>query len=236
MLRGDGAFPARRPARDLASGLTPCSTSLRRHDLVRLAPEAWHDAQAAATGAEADVLALWRERDLPVVVARQDGAAPGCLRLGLPAPVRFDRRRLTLAVAADGLLDARDFPRAGEIAPLIAAPARPAWDDLARALPGARVFGSHGWQHLTGLAYLRPGSDIDLLVPVDDPAAADAVAARLDAAPAALPRLDGELLFPGGAAVAWREWQAWRAGAVRELLVKRTRGVALAATLAELAP
>jgi len=226
MLRDGCALP----------GNTGSSESRRRHDLVRLTPEAWQSVHAAAVGVDVDILALWRERDLPLVVARQDGVAPGGLRLGLPAPARFERRRLTLVVDPAGLRDAGGFPRADEIAPLIAEAVRPAWDDLARRLPAARVFGSHGWQHLTGLAYLRRGSDIDLLVPVAQAGEADAVAACLAAAPRALPRLDGELVFPDGAAVAWREWQAWRAAAVRELLVKRTRGVTLASTLAELAP
>jgi hypothetical protein len=49
----------------------------------------------------------------------------------------------------------------------------------------------------------------------------------LEAAPAGLPRLDGELLWPDGAAVAWREWAAWRAGQVGALLVRRIDGVNL---------
>jgi phosphoribosyl-dephospho-CoA transferase len=40
-------------------------------------------------------------------------------------------------------------------------------------------------------------------------------------------RLDGELLFRDGAAVAWREWIEWRAGRARAVLVKRLHGVAL---------
>ena len=41
------------------------------------------------------------------------------------------------------------------------------------------------------------------------------------------PRLDGELRFPDGAAVAWREWEAWRAGRSRAVLVKRLDGCSL---------
>jgi phosphoribosyl-dephospho-CoA transferase len=43
----------------------------------------------------------------------------------------------------------------------------------------------------------------------------------------AAPRLDGELLFGDGAAVAWREWIEWRAGRARAVLVKRLDGVSL---------
>ena len=89
------------------------------------------------------------------------------------------------------------------------------------------VFGSHGWQCITGLPYLRPGSDIDLWVPVDGAEQGDRLASLLQAMPQEGPRVDAELVFPGGWAVAWREWAAWRAGRVRSVLVKGLHGVAL---------
>ena len=91
-----------------------------------------------------------------------------------------------------------------------------------------RVYGSHGWQCLTGLEHVHQGSDLDLLVPVHNAACADAAVRNL-ACFAAPMRLDGELIFPDGSAVAWREWQLWRSGQVAQLLVKRNRSVALAA-------
>jgi phosphoribosyl-dephospho-CoA transferase len=114
---------------------------------------------------------------------------------------------------------------------VLPASARPAWRtlcaDLAATHANARVYGSHGWQLLTGLDHLRAGSDIDLWLSVSDEAQADAAAARLQSVSGALPRLDGELVFDDGAAVAWREWLAWRAGHVRSLLVKTLVGSAL---------
>jgi phosphoribosyl-dephospho-CoA transferase len=56
---------------------------------------------------------------------------------------------------------------------------------------------------------------------------ADAAAALLRSFPCELPRLDGELVFDDGAAVAWREWLAWRAGRALALLVKRIDGSSL---------
>ena len=56
---------------------------------------------------------------------------------------------------------------------------------------------------------------------------ADAVAALLRGFAPARPRLDGELAFDGGVAVAWREWAAWRAGAARSLLVRTIAGASL---------
>ncbi|PPJ40669.1 malonate decarboxylase holo-[acyl-carrier-protein] synthase, partial [Pseudoxanthomonas sp. KAs_5_3] len=80
---------------------------------------------------------------------------------------------------------------------------------------------SYGWQAISGLDHVRPGSDLDLSVCVDDMAHADAVAGSLQAFGTERPRLDGELLFGDGAAVAWREWSAWRAGRARAVIVKR---------------
>ena len=200
---------------------------LRRHRLVRLTPAGWDAALGAAAAGEREVLALWRHEDGPLVVARQDGVAAGRVRLGLPAPAAHARRRVALAVACADLREAGSFPEAGRVAPLLAPAQRLPWRALVRTLGPALVFGSYGWQALTGQAYVHARSDLDLLLPATDAEEADALAARLAAAPAALPRLDGELAFADGSAVAWREWLAWRAGRAGEILVKRIDGVRL---------
>ena len=201
--------------------------ALRRHRLVRLTPTGWEAVLAEAATVERAVLAAWRRDDLPLVVARQDGVAPGRVRLGLPAPATHARRRVTLAVARAHLRAAGEFPAARRIGALLASAQGPAWRALVDDLANARVYGSYGWECLTGLPYVHARSDIDLLLPVDDPHAADAVAARLERASPDLPRLDGELVFADGRAVAWREWRQWRGARVGELLVKRLDGVSL---------
>jgi len=106
-------------------------------------------------------------------------------------------------------------------------------DALRTSHATAHVFGSYGWQLLTGLDHVRAGSDVDLWVAVDDAAQADVVAALFGsfmadrAGATSRLRLDGELVFRDGAAVAWREWLAWRAGRVKSLLVKTIAGSAL---------
>ena len=110
----------------------------------------------------------------------------------------------------------------------------PAWQralaplahDAARAHVTLRVFGSAAWQTQTGLVYLHEQSDVDLLV---EPACMD----ELDTAIALFEcferrtpiRLDGEIVFPGGDAVAWREWN--RARSAGRVLAKRLTGAAL---------
>ena len=108
-----------------------------------------------------------------------------------------------------GILYFDEFPKAAAITSLLPPPLRSAWAALAKTVD-ARIYGSYGLQQLTGLSYLHAESDIDLCLSVDDAAAADLAAAALSGAAFARPRLDGELVFPDGRAVAWREWQPWR--------------------------
>jgi len=205
---------------------------LERHRLVWLCDAGWHELLAQAPDAAArPCLAHWAKEHLPLVVTRQS-PDDRQLAVGLAAPARWGRRKLALRVAHEHVLYSGSFPTAADIAPLLPAPARAIWRELCGQLQALglnpRVHGSHGWQKLTGLRYLRATSDIDLHVAIDDEAGADHVAMLLQAGelPGG-PRLDGELLFPDGAAIAWREWLQLREGRVREVLVKRLGGVAL---------
>ena len=204
---------------------------LRRHELVWLSRETW--LQLLAGSHEPEVLAClhhWCERGLPLVIGRQDPGQPE-LELGLPTPIVWGRRKVSLRVPHGCVLYHHTFPRATEVARLLPLAIRPQWDALITALAAGgtppRVHGSFGWQQLTGLRYVMPGSDIDLHLSVPDVQAADAAAGRLEAFQWAGPRVDGELVFPNGSAVAWREWLQWRRGTVQQILVKRLYGVAL---------
>ena len=221
-----------------APGAEP-GPALRRHGLVTPAEAGWAQVLARPWDDEAAAcLAHWAAHRLPLVVARQPPAPAepeSCdetVTLGLPAPLRWSRRRIALQLPR-GLLQAgaAAFPAMAAVAPLLAPPAAPAWHALQQGLARlgctARVYGSHGWQSITGLPYLHATSDLDLLLPVADAQAADAVVRCLAQAEGAAPRLDGELVFPDGAAVAWREWRAWRAGAASGVLVKRMRSARL---------
>ena len=149
------------------------------------------------------------------------------IAVGLAAPQRWQRRRLALSVSRQDVAWFDEFPRADQLA----LPSRSRdWRSLALALhalgAAGRVYGSHGWQLLSGMACVHPRSDVDLWVAVHDAAQADAVAALLGTFDEGgrTPRLDGELLFPGGRAVAWREWRTWRSGGCRSILAKTLTG------------
>jgi len=214
--------------------------ALQRHQLAWLTHAGWSAILARPWDLQARAcLAHWAMHRLPLVVTRQTHEEVGEARiaLGLPAPTRWGRRRLALQVPRSALASLGEFPQLDAVHDLLPRPAQPAAQTLRQGLAAcrttARVFGSYGWQTLSGLDHVRAESDLDLCVAVDGARHADAVTAvlqRFDATPL---RLDGELAFGGGngdgggAGVAWREWAAWRAGRTRALMVKRLAGACL---------
>ncbi len=205
---------------------------LHRQQLVRLSGQGWaHVLEAPWDAGARACLTLWAARGLPLVVTRQPPSHDDTLATGLPAPSRFRRRRLAVAVAPRDVLFLDEFPNADAVTRLLPRGLATAWRSLVAALAASdcavRVYGGYGWQALTRLAYVHATSDLDLLLPVSSSAQADEVADALASQAWDGPRLDGELLFPDGAAVAWREWGDHRQGRVAQVLVKRLRGVAL---------
>lgn len=201
-----------------------------RHGWVRLG-EGWagHLRSPLAEAERAEV-GDWCAAGRPLVIARgRPGDVAGELRLGLATP---DKRRIGLHVAAGAVAE--------RLAPLPLAEAveaapeawRPMLADLARRAQdlgaAAAVYGSLAWQHRTGLRYVRPDSDIDLLFAPSDRWRLARLLDLLAETGDGTPRLDGEILLPDGAAVAWRELAGRElAGPPARLLVKGLADVAL---------
>jgi phosphoribosyl-dephospho-CoA transferase len=209
-------------------------TPLHRHQLACLSPAGWRKVCRRDWDATAlDCLTYWAEHRLPLVVARQtpEDDCADTIAMGLAAPSRWGRRRISLRVSRGDVLYFDEFPRADRIPAPSSAAAREAWGKLCALLAAcgvmARVYGSHGWRQLSGLDHVRSGSDIDLWIAVSNPEQADAVGAVLESFASGPLRLDGELIFEGDAAVAWREWMRWRAGGAKALLVKTISGSSL---------
>lgn len=214
-----------------------------RHELVWLSAPGWEAARACAQSVQLAALERWQREDWPAIVRRSDAdAGPGQVCLGIalaPNPADGSKRRIALralkanvarTIAALSLRDALD-----------AAP--PAWRDGLAALDAQaaglnlRAYGSLALQAVTGQPYLRPASDIDLLFYPRTLGELRCGLALLEAHAISLP-LDGEVVFPSGAAVAWKEWIAAQRDAAR-VLVKDSDAVRLAdprTLLAELAP
>jgi len=208
---------------------------LPRHTVAWIARPAHGRVLARAEPRARAMLGEWLARERPFCVRRCDEdelRSASAVALGLPLPPREGKLRLRLHVDRD------DIARAARPLSLRAIVAhapialRASIAAFAAEAGGQgvslRVFGSFAWQALTGLRYVTVNSDLDLLVGPSDAAALDRAIALLTDEEARLRlRLDGEVVFPHGDAVAWREWRDADRG--RPLLVKRIDGVRLAA-------
>jgi phosphoribosyl-dephospho-CoA transferase len=233
-------------------------TPLRRHQLVWLDEFAWFRVLATASSSSNDLphaceaqtaqsklnqlecLEHWAQQRWPLVVTRQAAHAladdpDAVLALGLSAPARWGRQAIAVSSTLTGVMRRCAFPSAAEVGATLPCAARPGWVALCQSLAQlgvtAHVYGSHGWQQLTGLDYVHPGSDIDLLLAVATPAQADLACARLMSADMGSVRIDGELAFGNGTSVAWREWQMFRSGQAERILVKHLTRSSLEDTL-----
>ncbi len=184
-----------------------------------------------------EALARWRAADWPLVVCRRSpGMAAADLALGIALPPHPQTRAKPRIAATVALQHVRQVePPLPLAAVLPVAPNH--WRAALLALhmesldtvPALRVFGSLAWQTITGMPYLGSGSDIDLLVAPTTRAELDACLGCLRRHAMTLP-LDGEIVFPSGAAVAWKEWDdvtRHGAGAGARVLSKHADRVAL---------
>ena len=112
-------------------------TSLHRHQLARLTPTGWARVRSRPWDAVASqCLEHWAERGLPLVVTRQSscGARPDDIAMGLPAPGRWERRRIVLGVPRADVLYFDEFPRAEQVVKLLPEAARADWQRLCAGL------------------------------------------------------------------------------------------------------
>ncbi|MDO9479716.1 MAG: malonate decarboxylase holo-[acyl-carrier-protein] synthase [Hydrogenophaga sp.] len=205
---------------------------LRRHQLAFVTADGWKNVLARTWGEPIKAgLTHWAAQGLPVVVTRQLPAranTAGRIALGVCLPETWERQRVALQLMPKQLSMFTEFPPLTASLGALSALERKAMRHLAASLAAnhlqARVYGSVGWQTVTGLPYLHDHSDIDLWLAVKDAHAADTAVHFLQQVEGLKRRVDGELVFPDGAAVAWREWAAWRQGRCQRLLVKHLLG------------
>jgi phosphoribosyl-dephospho-CoA transferase len=217
----------------MTSLFSPSDGALRRHDLVFVSAAAWRDALKAHSDLAAEPLvAAWADRGWPLIVRRSTPGEPAGLPLGLPLPPARGKRRLAFVMPPGAVVATAPPPLLRDAAGV----APPQWQPtLARLIElalaygeEARVFGSLAWRLLTGLDYLTPKSDLDVLLPL--PTASDVArfTAELAAIETAAPmNLDGELVRGDGAGVNWREIHASLHADECDVLVKTTRDAAL---------
>lgn len=190
---------------------------------------------AAWRAAARPFIAARRFPDDPAGFIRLGLATPDKRRIGLTAPASAAARVAPAPLLADAACGFSGFLDVGVSAAFRDGPVR---EDEARAeeartaaqaamwtqaLTGlaaraadagftARVFGSLAWGFLTGLSYVRPDSDVDLLFAPESWSdvlrLVDLLTAAAAQAPPGAPRLDGEIVLPGGWGASWRELAA----------------------------
>ena len=193
-------------------------------------------AQVSADGLRAHV-AAWLAADWPLVVARQPcgDVMPDNIAVGLALPPVQGKRRIALSMTP------QDISRHSQ--PLLLAEALAhapvEWQPALAKLDAAatdidlelRVFGSLAWQALSGLPYLTPQSDIDLLWhPYSNAQLQQGIELLARWEHDSGLRADGEVLFGGNSAVSWREWTRLKSGSDQRVLVKRESSAELVAT------
>jgi phosphoribosyl-dephospho-CoA transferase len=207
----------------------------RRHDLLHVAPDVWASALAHTQPlADLPLLRTWADRGWPVIVRRRAEAEdPGLAPVGVPLPPAAGKRRVALLLPHNGVLH-RSSPASLRA---VASVADSGWRTTIASLLdlGERIgvealaFGSLLWRHLTGLNYLTPRSDLDLLWQA--PSGFDVLSLVSGIAEIQLDapmRIDGEVIFPDDSAVNWRELSnACLTGGGAEVLAKTMEGVRL---------
>jgi phosphoribosyl-dephospho-CoA transferase len=212
---------------------------MKRHDWAYLRA----GAQPAFEPADEATLAFardWLARGQPLVVARQLEQG-GTLALGLALPVEFATRRLACAVDPADVARSRNPLTVDEAAHVLPAQDARALRRFAHAVAGhalqVGVYGSTAWESMSGLRYRHEGSDVDVVCDVASSAGlSTCLAAFSDGTRDFRSRLDGEIRFTGGRAVAWRELAEACAGTASLVLAKSERDVALLSLHRVLAP
>lgn len=198
----------------------------QRHQLVWLTEAAWQGVRSRNWDTQAQaILRHWHGQQLPLVVSSQRQTPPHSISLGLPAPLQWERRRLALEVVEDGIARRGSFPLLVDtvLTHTHAAQLQDLLQHVAALQVPLQVYGSFGWQHISGMPCVRDSSDLDLLAHVPDLGLAGQLVWLLQGLK--LPwRVDGELLFPNGWALAWREYAQLIGGKVEQVLVKQRSG------------
>ncbi len=177
--------------------------ALRRHAFVRLPEGAWE--QARSDGGDIATLRGWLEADRPLIVRRpclSDDGREAFLGLALPGKIRMGYRVPIEQV------------RFVEQPPL--------WEEAPAIFEGrtVRLFGSHAWQALTGLAYVTENSDIDVLLEIHCLEEWEKFLEQRLTLPSS-PKIDLEIVLKGDASFNWMEY----VGPAADILIKSNRRV-----------
>ena len=205
---------------------------LRRHDWVYLregAMPSFADADEAAR----HWIAQWLAAGKPLVAARQH-APEGVVALGIALPHALGAQRIACTAPASAVLRQRNPVTVEEAIEVLPTDQAAAMRRFATAIAGHAlqlgVYGSTAWEYFAGGGHRHAQSDIDVICDVASSAGLSAcLAAFSEGSHYFSSRLDGEIRFTGGRAVAWRELYEACVGGSPVVLAKGERDVALVA-------
>lgn len=169
----------------------------RRHSLVHLSADGWerviraHDLSLHPTFIE------WQDKEFPLVVRRQKGIKQNEVAVGIPVNIGFTIEKRDVLKLSPPLELKAAIGYVPSLAKLLS--------DLEEQGLSCSLFGSLAWQALTGRPYLHDKSDIDLLFFPKTKKELTQGLKIFQFHSKYLP-LDGEIGFPTGHYVAWKEW------------------------------
>ena len=213
-------------------------TPLRRHDLAYLHADARVEfATRSLPEAAERWVSQWLADGRPLVVCRQrmrENGAESDVDLGICLPNHLGRQKLACRVRSAAVARVERPISVEQLNGVLQSEACSAMTRLAGAAQrlgvSVGVYGSTAWECLSGASYRRSESDIDLIC---DVAQRDTLPAWLRALQRSAQdvdgRLDGEVRFPDGKAVAWRELSnAYESGGAARVMYKGLRDVGFA--------
>ena len=216
-----------------AEPLNPSSTMSSRPELLRRHSFAWiTDSGSRSQFVEGEIplndaicLRNWLTRGRPLIIRRPCRSEDEkSVYVGLSLPPDPVKRRLPFQLPFSSLANivepplwtecAEAFPESSEmVGPILSV-------IKAAKLP-LQTYGSYAWQHFTGLPYVTPNSDIDLIVPINRREDWRRFRQLMSETQKTDQRVDLEIMLNGDASFHWREFDA----PGRQLLFKGNHSV-----------
>jgi phosphoribosyl-dephospho-CoA transferase len=161
-----------------------------------------------------DVISLrnWLGRGRPVIIRRPCRSEDGkSVYVGLSLPPDPVKRRLEFRLPYSSLANVVEPPswvECAEASPGSSELAGPILSVTEAAKLPLQTFGSYAWQHYSGLSYVTPHSDVDLIVPINHREDWRRFRQLMSETQKTDQRVDLEIILNGDASFHWREFEA----------------------------
>jgi phosphoribosyl-dephospho-CoA transferase len=187
---------------------------LRRHSFAWITDSGSPTKLAEGETSLNDVICLrnWLGRGRPVIIRRPCRSEDGkSVYVGLSLPPDPGKRRLAFRLPFSSLANVVEPPlwtECTEASSESSELAGPILSVIEAAKLSLQTFGSYAWQHYTGLSYVTPNSDIDLVVPINRREDWQRFRQLMSETQTTDQRVDLEINLNGDASFNWREFAA----------------------------